>query len=455
MRAMRQAVFALAFASILVPGRARADGTVLSLDDAIARAVAGPRGRMARADTDAARARVGEADAARLPRGKATGFLTLSPEIRCENPECTATDPDEFALRFSGAFGGISIEAVQPLFTFGKIGAARAAAREGVAAQHALEDETAGDVAVDVARAYWGIKLAREIYFMLDDGAEQIDKALVTLDEQIADKSGDITLQDKLRVETLKAEVLVRRAEARQGELVALAGLRVLTGVADADVDDAELVAVERELPGADAVVKAATARPQAIAAAAGARAADRLAALESAYHLPDLALVGTFTFAGAQGVEEPQSAFMYDPFNTLSGGLAVVLRWQLDPFTTSAKASRARAQAKRAEAQAALARDGATFDARTAQAEAAAAKDRVDAATAGEASSKAWLASVLQGQAVGTVEAKDLADAYIAWFQMRARLFEAVFQWNVAVVRLGRATGEFHAEPSRRKVSK
>ena len=54
-------------------------------------------------------------------------------------------------------------------------------------------------------------------------------------------------------------------------------------------------------------------------------------------------------------------------------------------------------------------------------------------------------MASVLQAQAIGTGEAKDLADAYIAWFQMRARWVQAVYQWNVAVVRLGRASGEFH----------
>ena len=45
---------------------------------------------------------------------------------------------------------------------------------------------------------------------------------------------------------------------------------------------------------------------------------------------------------------------------------------------------------------------------------------------------------------------AKDLADAYIAWFQMRARWAQAVFQWNVAVVRLGRASGEYRAGPRR-----
>ena len=58
----------------------------------------------------------------------------------------------------------------------------------------------------------------------------------------------------------------------------------------------------------------------------------------------------------------------------------------------------------------------------------------------------------MLQAQAIGTAESKDLADAYIAWFQMRARWAQAVFQWNVAVVRLDRAAGEFHADGRRPK---
>jgi outer membrane protein TolC len=439
--------------AVLAPLPARAEGTVLTLDDAIARALDGPRARMARADTDAARARVAEADAARLPRGSVTGFGTASPEIRCENPDCTRTDPDEFAFRYDGLFAGAQLEAIQPIYTFGKISAARSAARAGVAAQVALEDAAAGDVAVDVARAYWGIKLAREIGYMLEDGIEQIEKALVDLDAHLEKGTGDVTFQDVQRVRTLLAEARIQRAEARQNELVALSGLRVLTAVPDADVDDAELVPVDNPIPDAASVVtRAEVARPEVKAAAAGVRAARDLAELESAYHWPDLAVVGRLEVARAQGADEPPSAFGYDPFNKTSGGLVLALRWQVDPLATEARARRARAQARRAEGLATLAKDGATHDARSAHAEAAAARDRVEAASTGETAARAWVAAALQNQAVGTIDAKDLADAYIGLFTISARRLSSIFQWNVAVVRLSRATGEFHAGAPRRK---
>jgi outer membrane protein TolC len=130
--------------------------------------------------------------------------------------------------------------------------------------------------------------------------------------------------------------------------------------------------------------------------------------------------------------------------------GLVLALQWQFEPWNVKARVERARAEANKARAQSELADLGAAYDAATVLSEATAAKTKVEASIEGEKAARAWLASVLQNEAVGTAEAKDLADAYIAWFQMKARWAQSVFQWNVAVVRLGRATGEFRAGPNR-----
>jgi len=427
----------LVFALVCLPAVAAAGPAKLTLEQVIDKALAGPKARMAASDRDAAAARVDEASAARMPRIKATAFGTLSPQIHCLDVPCTMTDPENFALKFDGLFVGAQLDVTQPLYTFGKIAHARRAAAAGLDAERALADETAGDLAVDAARAYWGAKLARELGLMLDDGIDQIEDAL----KKIA-TDPEITIQDRQRVAVLLAEAKVQRAEATGGELQALAGLRALTGVAEVDVDDAPLAAVERSLPK----LASADHRPQATAARAGAKAADELAALAASYYFPDLALVGSAVVAKAQGVDDPPSVFANDPYNRSGAGIVLALQWQLEPWTTKAKTDKARAEARKARAQSELAALGATFDAQTALAEAQAAHDKVAAAAEGEKAARAWLASVLQGEAVGATEPKDLADAYIAWFQMRARWAQAVFQWNVAVVRLDRASGEFHA---------
>jgi outer membrane protein TolC len=434
--------------SMMVPSLgsvAHAEPPKLTLEQVIAKALASPKAEMAEGDRAAAEARVDEADAARLPRAKATVFGTISPEIRCNEPTCVTTEPTNFALRFKGLFGSAQLDITQPLFTFGKIAHARTAARAGLDAQRALADEAAGDLAVDAAKAYWGLKSARELSGMLDDGIDEIGKAVERMDERGGGKSKgkpEVSVQDRQRVAVLLAEAKVQRAEAQQAATQALAGLRALTGVADADVDDAQLAAVDRKVPERSSSDR----RPQTLAARTGAQAADALAAMAVSQYYPDFALVASGVVARAQGTDDPPSAFANDPYNRTGAALVVALQWTLEPWTVGAKVERARAEARKAHAQSELAARGARFDADNALAEASAAHDKVAAAAEGEKAARTWVASVLQADAIGTAESKDLADAYIAWFQMRARWAQAVFQWNVAVVRLDRAAGEFHA---------
>ena len=286
-----------------------------------------------------------------------------------------------------------------------------------------------------------GVKLARELKFMLDDGIEEVGKAIQRMDERTGKDAP--TQQDRQRVAVLLAEAKVQRADAAAAERQALAGLRALTGVADADVDDEPLAALDKPLPAS----ATGAGRPQARAAKLGAEAADELVEFAGAYYFPDLSLVGRAFIAGAQGVDDPPSAFANDPYNRSGAELAVVLNWTLEPWSVHARVVRARAEARRAHALDDLAASGARYDAETVLGEAEGAKAKLDAAAEGEKAGRAWVVSVLQADAVGAAEAKDFADAYIAWFRMRANLLQSAFQWNVAVVRIGRANGEYRAK--------
>jgi outer membrane protein TolC len=145
-----------------------------------------------------------------------------------------------------------------------------------------------------------------------------------------------------------------------------------------------------------------------------------------------------------------PPSVFANNPYNRYGLALVLGLSWTIEPWNVKARADRAKADAHKAHAQSELAAIGARYDAETALAEATAAHTKVDAAATGEKAARTWLASVLQNEAIGTAESRDLVDAYVAWFTLRAQWATSVVGWNVAVVRLGRATGEFKAAPSR-----
>lgn len=437
MRTLALALFALVLCTPAVIAAPRK----LTLDETIAKALAGPRARMARGEAETAEAQLGEAKALRFPRIKGRLFGTASPDIDCLDAECTRTDPQNFAFRYEGLWGGADLELTQPVYTFGKANHGFAAAKAGVEAKRLLADEAAGDIAVDAARAYWGVKLARELRYMLEDGIEEIGKAIERMEARTG--SDAPTPQERQRVAVLLAEAKIQRAEAAAAERQALAGLRALTGVRDADVDDAPLAPIDYELP-AEA---SGAGRPQARAAQQGAVAADELVEFQRRYYFPDIALAGRAFVARAQGVDDPPSVFAYDPYNRSGAELALVLNWTLEPWSVHARVVRAEAEARRAHALKDLAASGARYDAETVLGQAEAAKIKLDASAEGEQAGRAWVVSLLQADAVGAVEAKELADAYIAWFRMRASWAQSAFQWNVAVVRLGRANGAYRAK--------
>ena len=50
-----------------------------------------------------------------------------------------------------------------------------------------------------------------------------------------------------------------------------------------------------------------------------------------------------------------------------------------------------------------------------------------------GQKAGKAWISAVAQNFAVGLAEARDLSDALVAFFGMRTRYLQAVFDLHVA----------------------
>lgn len=424
-----------------------APGRVWTLDEIIAAASRGPRARAAAARTREARGARTEARGSRFPRLDVRGVLGPSPEIECLDVACTETDPVDPSLDLAGLFGRIELTLIQPLYTFGKLGAAAGASEHAIRAARSLEDATAAEVALEAARAYYGLKLARETRYMLEDGSERLAKALERVNREIAAGSAGVTLQDRYRLETLGAEIDLRLADARAGEARALAAIRILTGDRTATIDEEPLAAISYQSGTEAALVdRAKVQSPEVRAAEAARRAASELARLESARFWPDLLLLGSLNLAAASGVDNAPSAFANDPYNTTTAAAGLGLRWNFDPFAQRGRIEQARARTRRAGHLAAAAERRARFQAHQAYAEIERTRRRLEAARKGERSARAWLASALQAEAVGAVEPKDLADAYLAFFTARGRSLEAINEWNLAVYQARRSAGEFAA---------
>jgi outer membrane protein TolC len=416
----------------------------LSLDDAVARARTNPLVRAATEQRRVAEARLSEARGARFPRAEVVSFLAPSPDITCLNADCTRTDPRDPRLAADGIFAGVRVGVIQPIYTFGKIDAAIDAAGSAAQASDALAAGVVADLALETTRSYYGIGLARELVSMLEDGERQIAKGKQTLVERLDRGDPDVTIQDRLRLDTFQAEVALRLSEAREGEALALLALRTLVGDSEADIAETSLEPLAFPLSDAkNYVARARSGRQELRAAREGIAALEGASRMEQAKWLPDLLAVGGFNVSRAQGVDESPSAFANDPFNTMAGEVALVMKWSVDPGGQIARVERADSELGRARAlydAASRAGGAAVLQAHTRAVEARA---RLASAREGEKNARGWVASVIQADAIGTTSASDLADAYLAYFTLRGRLLQSTYDWNVAVMTLKRSIGE------------
>src|SRR5262249_32025855 len=131
----------------------------------LARARQAPAARAAEAGARAAHAKEDEISLAWVPQVELTAAGGPSPKITCmpSQQQCTPTEPSESGVAFSGLFFHIEAKVAMPILPFGKLSSGKRAIEAGARAADALARAAAADAELDAARAYYGVKLAREI----------------------------------------------------------------------------------------------------------------------------------------------------------------------------------------------------------------------------------------------------------------------------------------------------
>ena len=401
-----------------------------------------------------------------MPTGELNSILAPTNEIRCQdangfsNPDestrennCVRTgftyDTESWAdaiTKIRGIFTRTEIKLIQPIYTFGKISAGVAAAESGVKASQSRQFGLVADLELNIRKAYWGAKLAREILVTLNEGSGYLDQAQKKIETELADGSGDASVTDRLRLRTMRAEIDARILEAKRGADLAQSGLRVLIGPsapADLDVDaDAlePLTIPNRSL--AQYEEGSLRSRPEVKALEHLVAAKRALADVEQRRQYPDIVLIGNAAYAYANAIDRPHNAFANNPFNATGVGVAAGFRMPLDLGQKSAHAAKLRAEAEEAEERRREALGGISFEVEKAHTELKEAEERMKVVQKGEKAGRQWIAAVAQNIAVGLSEAKDFSDALTAFFQARIRYAQSMYDFNVAAAALTRATG-------------
>ncbi len=418
----------------------------------------------ARAGVDSADAQLSQATRAWWPTGQLTFGITGSPEVRCIDPltgkpwtqggnqqyaltHCQATDvvdlrSGEQVLPYHGVAFNLGVNLVQPLYTFGKIEAARAAARAGLDVARAQVDKDRADVTFNVTRAYWLLKWSRAASATLDDGITRLKEWIKKINDAIDKGKATYTENDLVRIKLALDAAELTALDVDKARELGLSGLRMLTDDDEADIDDSELDVTDLGAEPLSFYEDAArTHRPEARMLSAGMQAARANKALNFANLLPDLGLALSFTYAYAQSVDDPQNAFMNHP-NALGAGLSLVLRYNLDVPERLANHTKAVADQRAAIERRKQALGGIYIEIENAWLDARAARRRSELLGHSEKVARGWYNAVDENLQVGVAESRDLVDAARNFFELRMRHLQSIMDVNMATATLRQTAG-------------
>jgi outer membrane protein TolC len=314
----------------------RPAGAPLTLRDLVERArVADPRARQAVAQLEHAEGRRGEASWIWFPTFDYTigaGGPVSPARLRQGNADPNLNDlvPGTYPL---GVVVRSSMNAVLPLYTFGKIDAGNAAAVHGVVAQDALLERTRQQSVFDVTRAYWGYQTTHFGLAAIEGVRRRIADAKKRAGALVEEGSDQVTRADVTRIDYVTEEVEAQHAGSVKNEALAVIGIKLLIGLEPQE----PLEIVRQELPQPpqqpdfeEMVKLGLSRRPETKAARENVLARLALLDLERARYYPDFGLIGGLIVNYQSNADSPVSPFVNNP-NQRTGFVALGLRGTLD----------------------------------------------------------------------------------------------------------------------------
>ncbi len=375
-----------------------------------------------------------------LPPITGTGVYTTSaPSAR----NVSLTDGLEPVFHFD-------LNGIVPVYTFGKITAAKEAATAGVRVSEWDLEKSRQQTRMDVRRAYYGVMLSRDAKYLAAEIEGELDKAIKRIKEKIASDDKTVSEVDTLRLEVLKDEVIARAGEATRGEAVAISSLRFLTGVeSNFDVPDEPIKPPATPLaPVVRYLTAARIFRPEVNMARAGVAARKAQVDLARAKILPDLGVLLGTDYTRSPSATTQTTAWAFDPFNHFYYTAGVGARWSLDLMPAWARMAEAKAQLEETRSLERLALGGVAVEVETAYAAVVEAKGREESWSRAEHKAKQWIATVDAQVDLGTADEKALTEPLRAYINARTQHLVAIMDYDLTQSQLALASGWDSAAP-------
>ncbi len=355
-----------------------------------------------------------------------------------------------------GAMFRAEASAVLPIYTFGKLTALQKAGKKGVEAGQALAVTAKDEAEYQVSQAYWGYCLAQSGKTVIAETLGRLEEASKTLERLRSNGSEQVTQMDVYKVDYYRRQAEVQVATAESGTNFALAAIRLL--IAAKDDEEIELAAVPLEapngvlLPVSSYVETAKTYRPELSAIEAGIAAREQEVFIRERMYLPDFGIAGFARWVWTTNTTRQRSPFAYDPYNDLSAGFALVMKYTFDFPQKGIALEQSRAELEKMQHQRDLLVGAVRLEIEKDWNDTNAAMTKGEKQTLAEKSARRWATAAFTAFDLGTGDTRELVDSFIALAGASAQRYQAFHDAQVGLKALTRATGhpvELSAKPA------
>lgn len=430
------------------------DTLVLDLNQAISQALAvSPEVRQVEAQRAFAEARSNLARASRfLPDVQATTNHSVAPGI--ENPNGTINDqlyldPDvrnDWSLESLRMFNRIEVQALQPIYTWGQLSGSVQAARHGVAVEGAAVETKALEVASRTAELYYGLLLTEELFRLAEEAGTVVNQAKDEIRRLIEDGDPDVDDADEYQVLITEQEFFRRSTEVAQKRItaqVALARQLFLPPNTVISTATPTLTPLPFTRDSLSVYLSASqNQRPELDQAEAGIAARSALVDVARSDLYPKLFAGFTFQASGAAGRHQQPNPYVSDPFIRNRPLVGLGFQQKLNFGQTRAKIEQARAELNEVTFQHEAAQQLILFEVEEAYRNLITAEVSLQTRDESLRLSKEWLRSEQVAFDLEIGDTENLVLAVRQNLELEAGYFDAVYTYNLAVLRLLKATG-------------
>jgi outer membrane protein len=375
----------------------------------------------------------------------------IGPSPRARGNQVASPD-DQYSPDITGAFVRGTVSILQPIFTWGLVENARAAAEHGVRAAQAGIDVKNTEVALRVKQAYWGAVAAKAIRAFLLEVRDQVDQAIARTERLV--EGGYATDIDLYRFRSKRGELERFINLADKTIDLATQALGTWTGQpkgVPVDPTDEALPADMKPIPAVDLYVQnALVGRPEFYQLREGIQARRRLVEVErkQGYPLFFVGILGDLAYAtNRDRVENP---YVIDPLYHTAVGPVIGFKYTLDFGIRAGKVKEAEAEVLKLEALRDYALDGIPLQVREAYNTVVEAERNARVLAEAHENAKQWLVASSSNVDLGVGDPDDLADAFVQYARSRAEYLQAVYAYVFGLEQLAHAAGQDLAEVQR-----